>query len=153
MTIPVVGVDPDDGAVLDLLAADAESVTVRADLRTSTEQSQNVVGRASGECDAYLGAHYDSVETGPGANDNASGAAAMVELARSHLVDGLCAIAFGSEENGLWGSRAFVEAHDLGGARFMLNLDMVAKITSPMFVATDGDPDSRRCGPRHGDRG
>ena len=148
VAVPVVGVAPDDGATLDRLAAGGESVTVRAEVRTSTEQSQNVVGRASGECDAYLGAHYDSVQAGPGANDNASGTAAMIELARSHLTAGLCAIAFGSEESGLWGSRAFVESHDLRDARFMLNFDMVAKITSPIFVATDGDRDSRELADR-----
>jgi aminopeptidase YwaD len=102
-----------------------------------------VVGRASERCDAYIGAHYDSVEAGPGANDNASGTAAMLELARTHRADGLCAIAFGSEENGLHGSRAFVRAHDVEGARFMLNFDMVAKISSPFFVATTGSASSR----------
>ena len=148
VSIPVVGISTDDGAALDLLVgeeliSEAEPVTVSANLRVETAQSQNVVGRASERCDFYLGAHYDSVEAGPGANDNASGTAAMIELARTHRVDGLCAIAFGSEENGLHGSRAFVRAHDVEGARFMLNFDMVAKISSPFFVATTGSASSR----------
>ena len=41
-----------------------------------------------------------------------------------------------------------------GDARFMLNFDMVAKITSPIFVATDGDRRQPGAGgPRDGDRG
>ena len=147
VTIPVVGASTDDGVVLDYLASESlasegEPVTVRADRRVATGQSQNVVGRASERCDAYLGAHYDSVEAGPGANDNASGTAMLLELARTHHVEGLCAVAFGSEESGLWGSRAFVQAHDVSGARFMLNFDVVAKITGPIFVATEDDPAS-----------
>ena len=76
---------------------------------------------------------------GPGANDNASGTALMIELAHTHRVDGLCVIAFGAEEIGLFGSRAFVDEHEdeVAQARFMLNFDMVSKITSPMFVAGD----------------
>ncbi len=143
VTIPVVGVSADDGARLDGIAAGADPVTVRADRRVVTALSQNVVGRVSERCEAYLGAHYDSVETGPGANDNASGTAALLELARTHRVDGLCAIAFGSEESGLWGSQAFVREHDVGEALFMLNLDMLGSIRSPMFVATVGDAASQ----------
>ena len=153
VSIPVVGISTDDAATLDLLIgeepiSEAEPVTVSANLRVETAQSQNVVGRASERCDVYLGAHYDSVEAGPGANDNASGTAAMLELARTHRVEGLCAIAFGSEESGLHGSRAFVRAHDVEGARFMLNFDMMAKISSPFFVATTGSASSRELADR-----
>jgi aminopeptidase YwaD len=100
-------------------------------------ESWNVVARPSeAPCTGYLGAHYDSVPAGPGANDNASGMAAILELARTHRVPGLCVLAFGAEEIGLFGSRAFVNDHDLADARFMLNFDMVSKITSPEFVAS-----------------
>lgn len=39
-------------------------------------------GGRSGQRSVVIGAHYDSVEGSPGANDNASGVAALLELAR-----------------------------------------------------------------------
>ncbi len=46
-------------------------------------QFRNVVAKLSGETDdiIVIGAHYDSVAGSPGANDNASGVAALLELA------------------------------------------------------------------------
>jgi hypothetical protein len=40
-------------------------------------------GRPTSEACIVVGAHYDSVEGSPGANDNASGVATLIELARS----------------------------------------------------------------------
>ena len=140
VTIPVVGVAQERAEPLDRIAAAGLAVTVLARVEQVVGQSQNVVGRASdAECEGYLGAHYDSIAAGPGANDNASGTAALIELARTYRVEGLCVIAFGAEEVGLFGSRAFVAAHDIENARFMLNLDMVAKITGWVFVTPTGD--------------
>ena len=146
--VPVVGVSPEDAAeLLDPLAGTGQPVTVHVELRTTQRESVNVFGRPSDEpCDVYLGAHYDSVEAGPGANDNASGTAAMIELARTHRAPGLCVVAFGAEEFGLFGSRAFVEEHDVRNARFMLNFDMVGKRTDPMLLVTPEDPRSRELG-------
>ncbi|MFA7296343.1 MAG: M28 family peptidase [Dehalococcoidia bacterium] len=133
VTIPVIGVAQEDGAALRALAG------VRATVTSSTQRlrgtSQNVVGRPSGgECTAYLGGHYDSVAAGPGANDNASGTSLLLELARARRNDGVCVIAFGGEEEGLLGSRAYARTVDITGARFMLNFDMVAKHTRPSVI-------------------
>ena len=127
VTIPVVGVSGRAREALRTLAKDGTTVTVTADVGQQTVTSQNVVGR-NGECRGYLGAHYDSVPYGPGANDNASGTALIIELARTHRVEGLCVIGFGAEEVGLHGSRAFVDANDVSDALFLLNFDMVARI-------------------------
>ena len=147
VSIPVIGVAGRLGSALRALAADGAEVSIRS--RTSSEEqtSQNVVGRPEdGECRAYLGAHYDSVPGSPGANDNASGTALLIELARvsrsEGIGEGLCFIAFGAEEIGLFGSQAFVEAHDVSAATFMLNFDMVARIgertgDGARFVAGD----------------
>jgi Zn-dependent M28 family amino/carboxypeptidase len=47
----------------------------------------NIVGEEAGIGDSHeivlIGAHYDSVQGGPGANDNASGVAALLALARA----------------------------------------------------------------------
>lgn len=59
-----------------------------------------------------VGAHFDSVAAGPGANDNASGVAVVLSIARA-LSDTPCRTApvtvvlFDQEESSLLGSRAF----------------------------------------------
>jgi hypothetical protein len=95
-----------------------------------------------------VGAHYDHLGFGGegslapdetavhnGADDNASGTAAMLEIAR-RLSAGprpdrsVLFIAFTGEERGLWGSARFVREPtiDLARAVAMLNLDMVGRV-------------------------
>lgn len=134
--IPVITVARRDGDELRSLDA-AATLTVIAERRVETGTSQNVVARASDDgCRAYLGAHYDSAPFVAGANDNASGTALMIELARTHRHPGLCVIAFGAEEIGLVGSRAYVAAHrdEVLTAGFMLNFDVVGAIDDPRFI-------------------
>ena len=147
VSIPVIGVAGRLGPALRALADGGAEVSIRSGTGPENRTSQNVVGRPEdGECRAYLGAHYDSVPGSPGANDNASGTGLLIELAHvsrsAGIGEGLCFIAFGAEEIGLFGSQAFVEAHDVSGAAFMLNFDMVARIgertgDGARFVAGD----------------
>lgn len=137
VSIPVVGIDRAERSRLSELAQAGSELMVKAAAGSKQTPSQNVVGRNGDKCEAYLGAHYDSVPEGPGANDNASGTAMILELARTDRRPGLCVIAFGAEEYGLWGSQAFVKQHPTSGIRFVLNFDMVGKITSAQVV---GDP-------------
>ena len=134
VSIPVVGVERAERTRLLALAQTGGTLTVAASAGSKQTPSQNVVGRNGEKCEAYLGAHYDSVPEGPGANDNASGAAMILELARSHRRPGLCVIAFGAEEYGLWGSQAYVKQHPTAGVRFLLNFDMVGKVTGAAIV-------------------
>src|SRR5215510_13382797 len=76
---------------------------------------RNIVAR-SGTSDKYIliGAHYDGQGTGmPSASDNAAGVAVVLELARElkgrDLPLSLVAVAFDDEEQGLNGSRYYVE--------------------------------------------
>lgn len=140
ISIPVVSAANEDRATLQGYASSDRRVTLSTKTERLQGTSQNVVGKPSdAPCTAYLGAHYDSVTAGPGANDNGSGTSLLLELARARHIDGVCVIAFGSEEVGLLGSRAYVKAHnDVPNARFMLNFDMVAKITRPALI---GDAD------------
>jgi len=137
--IPIVSVAGEQRqSLLDRIVAEL-SITVRAAFTEGSASSQNVVGRPSdAPCTGYLGAHYDSVPAGVGANDNGSGAVAMLELARVLHRDGLCMIAFGAEETGLFGSRDFVATAELSAIAWLINIDMVGKITSPRFI---GDPE------------
>ncbi len=93
----------------------------------------NVVGTMAGTVypnrQYIIGAHYDSVNN-PGADDNASGVAAVLEAARIITqYDSACTIkfiAFSMEEQGLVGSEAYVAAHTGEDIRGMISADMVA---------------------------
>ncbi len=116
---------------------------------------RNVVGILDGADGArarqavVLGAHYDHVGLGGrfssvpertgeihnGADDNASGIAALIEIARSAETDparfprSLVFVAFAGEERGLLGSRHYVSAPamPLADTVTMLNLDMIGR--------------------------
>lgn len=134
--VPVVAVSGERRA--DLHAALGERITVVADARVDRRTSQNVVASVDGAaCQGYLGAHYDSVPQGAGANDNASGTAVILELARTNPRSGLCIVAFGAEEVGLFGSQNYVQEHLAGTARFMLNVDMAGRLDGPIIVGNN----------------
>jgi hypothetical protein len=118
----------------------------RVYLGTTYQQWQyNVIasikGRINPDSLCIIGAHYDdNLRTGdpfsmvPGANDNASGVAATLEMARvmkKHQYDPMNTIefiAFGSEELGLLGSFAYASEAVLKSKKIklMLNNDMIA---------------------------
>lgn len=135
VTIPVVGTS---FALGEELYAGGVTVHMFVDAIIEERTSQNVIGTLEGlqpdQGIVYIGGHYDSVSAGPGANDDASGVAAMLEAARVLSTKGhrtkatLKFIAFGSEETGLDGSYNYVDANydevttmGLG----MINLDMI----------------------------
>lgn len=113
--------------------------------------ARNVIGfieaQDSARIDEYIvvGAHYDhmgvEVKRGDtlvmnGADDNASGTAALLELA-AHLASGddkpacrVIFIAFDAEEQGLKGSYLFTQENEdiLDNTRLMINLDMVGRL-------------------------
>jgi hypothetical protein len=120
-----------------------------------TYQSQNysaynIVGILNGtEVGAdiiVLGAHYDSTSltaesslvNAPGANDNASGVAALIEIARvlsqrPHRQT-LIFVAFSAEEVGRLGSQAFVDDYIVANnlpIRAMLNMDIIGSSVGP----------------------
>lgn len=116
---------------------------------------RNVVGILDGADVArapqsvILGAHYDHVGLGGrfsnapdltgeihnGADDNASGIAALIEIARSAATNrarfprSLVFVAFAGEERGLLGSRHYIDAPamPLSETVTMLNLDMIGR--------------------------
>jgi Zn-dependent M28 family amino/carboxypeptidase len=86
-------------------------------------------------------AHYDHLGTRdgkvlPGADDDASGTAAVIELARVFVQDSqrtkrtLVFVAFGGEETGLLGSYYYA-AHPLAATRAVINLDMIGRDEMP----------------------
>lgn len=140
VTIPAVAVSGDSGAMLlDMLRQGP--VTISLDLQTeiAEREGRNVIARRPGSDRVLIfGGHMDSVPAGPGANDNASGTAVVLELARvlarSDRPETLLFIAFDAEEGGLIGSRHYVGSlgeTDRRRVRAMFNFDMLG--------ATDND--------------
>jgi Zn-dependent M28 family amino/carboxypeptidase len=106
--------------------------------RGVTYHSQNVVAFRSADLPrkaeptplVIVGAHYDAVTAGAGADDNASGVAVMLEvaerMAKYRIEYDLVFVAFGAEEVGLRGSRYFVAqmaGEDVDRAIVMINFD------------------------------
>lgn len=103
-------------------------------------RSQNILAQTPGETDGLfvLAAHYDSVPDTPGADDNASAVAALLEIARvlsqTSQQKSLIFAAFTLEEYGFIGAKHFIN-HDperknrISG---MISLEMVGfKTTAP----------------------
>ncbi len=104
-----------------------------------------------------IGAHYDhlgfgdegSLYTGNdsihnGADDNASGVASIIQLARilkeKNKGNNYLFIAFSGEEKGLWGSGWFVKhpTIELSTINYMINLDMVGRLAPDMKLLVYG---------------
>jgi len=94
--------------------------------------SSNVMAVKTGTSsqEIIVGAHYDSTDAGPGADDNASGVAVMLEVAK--LVQATTTpytirfVAFGADESGLLGSYAYLNQmsqEEIQNVIVMINLD------------------------------
>ncbi len=95
----------------------------------------NVAGRREGESYILVAAHFDTVgHENAGADDNASGAAALLEMARvlaAYRSDlGLIFLAANGEETGIAGSYAYAKklraSGELSKVAWAINMDMVA---------------------------
>jgi hypothetical protein len=110
--------------------------------RREYPDAANVIGTIRGASPSartiVISAHYDHLgtvdgETYPGADDNASGVAALLAVARSFVVEPpthrLVFVAFDGEEEGLRGAEAFVKSGRIPLDRVALNvnMDMVAR--------------------------
>jgi aminopeptidase YwaD len=143
--IPAVIVSQDEGRAL-LRQLEAGPVRLRLAVRTivETRTSYNVIGikrgiRQSGEV-VVVGGHRDSVPVSPGANDNASGTAAVIEAARLlapiRTTRTIHFVAFGAEELGLIGSAHYAQ-NPPGTIVGMVNMDMVGR--GPLAVGNSND--------------
>jgi peptidase M28-like protein/PDZ domain-containing protein len=121
-------------------------------IESTRAKVSNVLAYLPGKTDEYVivGAHYDHLGRGnfdslapsqigqihPGADDNASGTAGVLELARllaprrGQLDRGILFASFAGEELGLLGSAEWVKEPTLpiGKAVAMLNMDMIGRI-------------------------
>jgi aminopeptidase YwaD len=127
-------------------------VSVQVNIESTRATVNNVLAYLPGKTDEYIivGAHYDHLGRGyygslapsqmgqihPGADDNGSGTAGVLELARllapmkGRLERGILFASFAGEELGLLGSAEWVKepTRPIGKAVAMLNMDMIGRI-------------------------
>jgi hypothetical protein len=129
-----------------------QTTALTVSIETTQATVNNVLAYLPGKTDEYviIGAHYDHLGRGnfdslapsqigqihPGADDNASGTAGVLELARllapqkGQLRRGILFASFAGEELGLLGSAAWVKepTRPLEKCVAMLNMDMIGRI-------------------------
>jgi len=149
--IPAVGVSYEDGMTLVRLLERNGKVKLRLETRCKNldVETYNVVadlkGTANSEEWLVYGAHYEGHDIAVGALDDATGAAVVMELARTlvkeraHLKHNIRFILFGAEEIGLYGSRAYCEAHPgfMKKIRLMINFDAAGRAGRQGFCLHD----------------
>jgi Zn-dependent M28 family amino/carboxypeptidase len=150
--VPALTIGGDDGQrLLDLLAAGPLRARLTVDASIEQRPTSNVVAELPGNrgdnASIVIGGHLDSVPAGPGANDNSSGSAVVLELAHtlvqtppSQRPITLRFVLFGGEELGLHGSRYYVDRLSDADRRAivaMINLDMVGVGNEWRFGGTD----------------
>lgn len=129
-----------------------QAIKMKVDIGEKKRTGHNVIGYIDNGASTtvILGAHFDHLGYGEdgnsmmrtgeklihnGADDNASGTAALIELARllkksKARQNNYLFIAFSGEELGLFGSKYFTDnpTIDLKGANYMINMDMVGRL-------------------------
>ena len=117
---------------------------------------KNIIGKIEGSDKklkneyVIIGAHYDTLKTKngkfhPGADDNASGIALMLELARFYsehkTARTLIFIAFDGEEAGKLGSKYFLQSlkeNELKEINAMVNMDCVGRLNNKKVLILNG---------------
>ncbi|GAA2686922.1 aminopeptidase PaaP [Nonomuraea recticatena] len=134
----------------ELASKPGTTVSLSFDKLVETRTTSNVIAESRwgrGDNVVVAGAHLDSVQEGPGINDNGSGVGGVLEVAlqmAKHKTGNKVRFGFwGGEEFGLLGSQYYVDhlsEQDKANIALYLNFDMIA---SPNFVyqVYDGDGD------------
>ncbi len=150
-SIPVIQVD--DNTFIALSENCGETIRIKTDVIPWKRFSHNVLMGINASLDKpyiLIGAHYDHIGYGEegsmkrgsrevhnGADDNASGVSAMLEIARllaenrDNLKYNIVVAAIGAEEKGLLGSAFLADTLKKAGMQpsLMINLDMVGRLT------------------------
>lgn len=161
LSIPAIWVGADGSKALTADEANGFQLELQAELVPSKRTGTNVVGYIDNGAPAtvVIGAHYDHLGYGEdrnsmspgeksihnGADDNASGTAALLEVARllkeSKLKSANYAIvAFSGEELGLFGSKYFAEKGPvpMQQVNYMVNMDMVGRLSAEKGLQIGG---------------
>ncbi|HET8548336.1 MAG TPA: M28 family peptidase [Bryobacteraceae bacterium] len=142
---------------------DTLRITAQVNIEREQATVRNVIGYLPGRTKEYviIGAHYDHLGLGnesslapsqigqvhPGADDNASGTAGVIELARllsarrNELTRGVLFMTFAGEEIGLLGSSQWVNHPTLPieNAVAMINMDMIGRVNgAKLYIGGTG---------------
>jgi Zn-dependent M28 family amino/carboxypeptidase len=140
MSIPAISASASAGEALREAADTGRRVTISVHTRIESAMVHNVLAESHAVAQriVMLGGHLDGVHDGPGINDNGSGVAALLDVARvmaeEHPTLRVRFAFWGGEEFGLLGSRAYVESlrsAERAEIAAYLNFDMIG---SPNFV-------------------
>lgn len=144
-----------------VLLKDNNTVSLSVELEKNRKVGHNVIGYINNgaENTVVIGAHYDHLGYGEsggslyrgapaihnGADDNASGVALIIELARllkeaSLNNNNYMLIAFSGEELGLYGSKSYTKdpTIPLDKVNYMINFDMVGRLDEERKLALNG---------------
>jgi Zn-dependent M28 family amino/carboxypeptidase len=144
VTIPVVGGSFANGVALSQAGSQA---FIKVDPAQTITQYNVIAESKNGDPNnvVMVGAHLDSVQRGPGINDNGSGSAALLEIAEGMAkvkpVNKVRFAWWGAEESGLVGSTAYVAGlseAERNKIALYLNFDMIGSPNHVFFVY-DGD--------------
>jgi hypothetical protein len=132
----------------DLRKAGADSATAQVTVELKKTTSKNIVseipGRRSELPLVLVSAHHDTQCNNTGADDNASGVVALLELAtlltQSRPLRTIRLVSFGAEEQLSVGSACYVAAHrrEMRGIGAVLNLDSLASPLGHHWVIRAG---------------
>jgi hypothetical protein len=162
LTIPVVYIKKE--AAQKYLSDESASLDIKlkTDIGPKTRKGKNVVAyiENGAATTVVIGAHFDHLGMGEdgnsmartgeklvhnGADDNASGTAAVIELGRllkasKKEQNNYLLIAFSGEELGLYGSKYFVEhpTVELNKVAYMINMDMIGRLNDSSHTVTVG---------------
>ena len=135
----------------ELVRDGAETLRLTLAQRDVEHTSRNVLAVVPGtelpNESLVLTAHYDSVPVGTGSWDNATGAANLTALYKYFVKHPtrrtLRFIWCGSEEQGLLGSKAWIEQHEalMPEVKFCFNFDMCGTVLGPNEIYVTGGDD------------
>lgn len=161
LPIPAIWVGAEASKTLSADDANGFQIEMQVEFQPFKRTGTNVVGYIDNAAAStiVIGAHYDHLGHGEdhnslapdekaihnGADDNASGTAALLELGRLLKASKLknnnyLLIAFSGEELGLFGSKYYTEhgTVDMGSVNYMVNMDMVGRLNDDKGLQIGG---------------
>ncbi len=157
LDISVTGISQADGQLLAQYAMSGLIMRLKTETFRGIATTYNVLAESvDGDPNNVVmaGAHLDSVNAGPGIQDNGSGSAAILEVAEQMAKvkphNKLRFAWWGAEEASLVGSTYYVNnlaADDLAKVTLYLNFDMIASPNHVFFVYDGDDSDGVGAGP------
>lgn len=143
--LPGINIRTEDA--MELVEKQASKVKITVKQEVYNCKSQNLVCDIKGESEDWIvcSAHYDSVPNSKGAYDNATGSVCLFGMAENlkavPLKHNVRFVWCGSEERGLLGSKAYVEAHkdELKNIKLNVNIDMIGTIMGKRIAVSTAD--------------